>query len=180
MSSPSTELPILIIGGGIAGLSLACTLHQTNIPFEVFESLSPDHSTGYGISLLSWAYQPLLDVIGKDDQELRHKTATDSLVGGLGRINTYAYNGYTGEELFNLGERKAGSVFRANRSLLRKFFLEDIPEDKVHFETTLSSVARGEDDSVLATFASGYTVRGSLLVAADGVNSTGKSANLLN
>ena len=175
MSSPFLELPILIIGGGIAGLSLACTLHQRNVPFEVVESLAQDHSTGYGISLLPWAWEPLLDALGKDAHELQRKTSTDSPVGGTGYIDTCAYNGYNGQKLLDLGEKNLKhGAFRANRVLLRRFFLEGLPESKIHFETTLKSFKREDDGSILATFTNGTTVRGKLLVAADGVKSTGR------
>lgn len=44
MADPTAPAPILIIGGGIAGLSTARLLAQHHIPTIVFEQSSPERS----------------------------------------------------------------------------------------------------------------------------------------
>lgn len=178
MSSSTPNLPIVIIGAGIAGLSLARTLHQRGIPFEIYESQRQDHSVGYGITLRSWAWRPLLEVLGKDEQELRRKTSTDSPIGGIGHIDQIFYDAYTGQKLVD-ATRNDDIIYRANRVAIRKFLLEGIDENKIHWEATLLRVSQETDGSVLAVFTDGTTVRARLLVAADGVHSAGKSKSLV-
>ncbi|NBR34428.1 MAG: FAD-binding protein, partial [Rhodobacteraceae bacterium] len=42
---------VLIAGGGIAGLSLALTLHQIGVPCRVFESVRELRPLGVGVNL---------------------------------------------------------------------------------------------------------------------------------
>ena len=51
---------IAILGGGIAGLSLGCTLLKEGIPAVIFEKMSEETSHGAAISLSSNALR-LLD-----------------------------------------------------------------------------------------------------------------------
>ena len=78
--------PVLVIGSGICGLSLARTLKSFNIPVRVFEQAAETSSQGYGIALRSWAYQPLLDRLGLSSKDLKAAAATDCKIGGNGHI----------------------------------------------------------------------------------------------
>lgn len=178
MSVPSESLPIIIIGAGISGLSLACLLEHYQIPFQIYDTLPRSYTQGYSISLRSWAFKPLLDVFGRNEAQLRAATATDALIGGKGDIHNMIRDAQTGDNLMVLrgGE---GTYFRCNRSFLRDFFLERISPERVHFEWELCDVI-SDGDSVTATFENGEVVRGRLLIAADGVHSKSKSISLLN
>ena len=52
-------MTISIIGGGIAGLSLALGLHQKGIACEVYESVAEVKEIGVGITLLPHAMKEL-------------------------------------------------------------------------------------------------------------------------
>ncbi|NBQ27054.1 MAG: flavin-dependent oxidoreductase, partial [Rhodobacteraceae bacterium] len=60
---------ILISGGGIAGLSLALTLHQIGVPCVVFESVENLRPLGVGINLQPNAVRELFD-LGLDEDML--------------------------------------------------------------------------------------------------------------
>lgn len=49
----STTRPVLIIGAGVVGLTLAQGCREAGIPFEIFEShdVSSEKSQGWGLSL---------------------------------------------------------------------------------------------------------------------------------
>lgn len=54
--------PVLIAGGGIAGLALGLTLHQIGVPFVIFESVRELKPLGVGINLQPNAVRELMDL----------------------------------------------------------------------------------------------------------------------
>ncbi|PWK61716.1 flavin-dependent oxidoreductase [Roseicyclus mahoneyensis] len=54
--------PVLILGGGIAGLTMALTLHQIGVPFHVFESSREMKPLGVGINLQPNAVREPIDL----------------------------------------------------------------------------------------------------------------------
>jgi 2-polyprenyl-6-methoxyphenol hydroxylase-like FAD-dependent oxidoreductase len=54
--------PVLIAGGGIAGLSLALTLHQIGVPARIYEAASEMKPLGVGINLQPNAVRELFDL----------------------------------------------------------------------------------------------------------------------
>ena len=60
---------VLIAGGGIAGLSLALTLHQIGVPCRVFESVRELRPLGVGVNLQPNAVRELFD-LGIDEAML--------------------------------------------------------------------------------------------------------------
>jgi 2-polyprenyl-6-methoxyphenol hydroxylase-like FAD-dependent oxidoreductase len=54
--------PVLIAGGGIAGLSLALTLHQIGVPARVYEAAAQMKPLGVGINLQPNAVRELFDL----------------------------------------------------------------------------------------------------------------------
>jgi 2-polyprenyl-6-methoxyphenol hydroxylase-like FAD-dependent oxidoreductase len=77
-STDDSQAPILIVGGGIGGLTLALTLHQLNIPCVIFESVLELKPMGVGINVQPNAVRELyemdigaelLDAIGLQTKE---------------------------------------------------------------------------------------------------------------
>lgn len=169
------EHPVLVIGAGLAGLSLARVLHHKNIPVQIFESTTREKTEGYGISLRSWAYSPLLTELGISEEELRKLAATDAATGGRGHIEGIMYDAVSGKTLMKAPASQTGSpagdVFRANRNRLRHFLMQGLD---VAFDHTLETLEINEEERfITARFANGVCVKGCMLVGADGVHSTG-------
>jgi 2-polyprenyl-6-methoxyphenol hydroxylase-like FAD-dependent oxidoreductase len=59
--------PVLIIGAGVVGLTLAQGCRQAGIPFEIFESheVSSEKSQGWGLTL-HWSLNALERTIGPE------------------------------------------------------------------------------------------------------------------
>src|SRR5689334_16646112 len=56
------EAPVVIVGGGIGGLTLALSLHQAGIPCRVFESAPEIRPLGVGINLLPHGMRELTEL----------------------------------------------------------------------------------------------------------------------
>ena len=55
-------MTVLVAGGGIAGLTLALSLHQIGLPVQVFESVEVPRPLGVGINLLPHAVRELCEL----------------------------------------------------------------------------------------------------------------------
>ena len=68
----SDQMPIIILGGGLAGLTLGRCLGRRGIPSVIYEKSSRStRRHGYGITLLPWAYEPLLKTLELDEVKFR-------------------------------------------------------------------------------------------------------------
>ena len=78
-----SDLPVLIVGGGIGGLSCALTLHQIGVPCVVFESVPEIKPLGVGINIQPNAVRELYELgFGVDAlDEIGLQTREWALVG---------------------------------------------------------------------------------------------------
>lgn len=94
----TTMQPILIIGAGLAGVTLARILTAHGIPNIVFEASGPERSQGFAISLRKWAYEPLLASLGHlPVRQLTRAVALDRARGGHGWLDLALRNNATGD-----------------------------------------------------------------------------------
>ncbi|TEY32581.1 hypothetical protein BOTCAL_0720g00020 [Botryotinia calthae] len=166
LTAPPTE--VAIIGGGLAGFTLALALHQVNIPSTVYEARSEYHSHGGGLILSPNALRAL-DGIGVYER-LRDKALQfDKLY-----FND-ADNEITDIYYFGSKDMYGYQAIRIMRKVLLGELLTVLRERSipVHFDTRLASVdsdVRGK--KVEFTFTNGRSASASLLVGADGIHST--------
>lgn len=160
---------ILIVGAGIAGLSLARRLGDYGLEFEIIEKKSSDYSSGAGIALPFNAVRELKDLKVFDDLKGKYHQVTEVI--------------YCTPQGKTLGRAKLldppfqDDMFIAmKRQDLHEALLAGL-EKKVRFNTELISIEHNEDQ-VTAT-CSNELLNGSydLVVAADGINSSVRSQN---
>jgi 2-polyprenyl-6-methoxyphenol hydroxylase-like FAD-dependent oxidoreductase len=175
----SSEPKIVIVGAGIGGLSAALSLHAagfTNI--EVFEAASRLTSLGVGINV-----QPSAVLI------LRNLGLLDAL--SKTAIKTQELNFYNRHGHSILSEPRGQSAgysipqFSIHRGdfqmLLLSAVKERLGESSVHLNSALTSFNQ-DATSITATFSSrnpdspaeSREVKGDILIAADGINSTAR------
>ena len=165
--------PVLIVGAGLAGLSLARTLSSHRVPVRIFEASPEIRKYSYGITLLSWAYQPLASTLKLGSvEELKAATATDAQVGGSGLISAQVKDAYTGATLLSDPPRepKAPQSYRCSRSKLGQLLAQGLD---IEFGCKLDRVEQKASGMQLH-FEGGKTAEGSLIVAADGIHSVGE------
>jgi 2-polyprenyl-6-methoxyphenol hydroxylase-like FAD-dependent oxidoreductase len=171
-STTSPPAPVLIAGGGIAGLSLALTLHQIGVPCVVFEAVGELQPLGVGINIQPNAVRELFD-LGLDAREL-------DAIGIPAR--EWALVGRNGKDVYAEPRGLAAgyrwpqySVHRGQlQMLLYRTVLERLGAGAVrlgHRVTGYRNEAGGVVASITTRDGGTIEARGSLLVACDGLHS---------
>ena len=151
------QQPIVIVGAGIAGLTLGRCLKQKGIPTVLLEryTQSPRHT--YGMTIHPWAYGPLLKAINMDETTFRQQTDMDSSQGGVGQIRPGPNT--------NFMEHTSSSFF-AHRSRLEKLIGDglDIKWDHLLKDATLTP------KGVSLSLPNGKTIESSFVISTEGVH----------
>jgi 2-polyprenyl-6-methoxyphenol hydroxylase-like FAD-dependent oxidoreductase len=156
---------VVVIGGGIGGLTTALALATRGIPVTVHERAPELHEIGAGLGL--WpAPLRVFDRLGIGD-------AVRALSGPWSEAGLRRWDGrflvrYTAEEFSaRLGEPTIG----VHRGELQALLLRSLPDGVVHTSHELVDLDE-VGTTVTAHFAGGATVRGAALIGADGRRST--------
>ena len=158
---------VLIVGGGVGGLTLALSLHQAGVSARVFETAPEIHPLGVGINLLPHGMRELTE-LGLADTLARHAIETRTLA---------YYSRYGQPIISDLRGRYAGydwpqlSIHRAD--------LHQVLLDAVHQRLGADAVQLGhrclriEQDAAGVTvhFDNGHVEHGKLAIGCDGIHS---------
>lgn len=165
-------MTVLIAGGGIAGLTLGLSLHQVGIPFHIYESVEDIRPLGVGINLQSLATRELF--------ELGLEAALENV--GL-RTEEVGYFNAFGQEIWSEARgTMAGNIwpqYSIHRGGLQMALLEALIARAGRDVLTMGAAVtawRAHDDGVEVTLShrktnSTGTATGTILIAADGINS---------
>ncbi|KAF2114216.1 hypothetical protein BDV96DRAFT_577768 [Lophiotrema nucula] len=164
--SASKDAPVLIIGAGIAGLTLAQGLRLRSIPFRVFERHPQSHrSQGHRFRISKDGQEDLSRVLSPQMQALLRRTAADGHRFEPRYVDARTLD-FTRPTAVDPETTPAMPV---DRSWIRMLLMLDI-DDAIEYEKDFSSY-EVVDGRVHVRFADGSTARGGLLVGADGVRS---------
>jgi 2-polyprenyl-6-methoxyphenol hydroxylase-like FAD-dependent oxidoreductase len=157
---------VSIIGAGIAGLTLALSLHTQGIPCTVYESRPEPQNIG-GAVMLSPNSLRLFDDMGIYNKLKHHGHSFDTLyfhdlTGSL--KETYPFGGV---------DKYGYSGLRVYRFHLIDILLEQITTNNIpiHFNHKFSHVVSESEDTVTWQLTNGTTRTSSLLIGADGIHS---------
>jgi 2-polyprenyl-6-methoxyphenol hydroxylase-like FAD-dependent oxidoreductase len=169
-----TDMPVIIAGGGIAGLATALTLHQIGVPCIVLEAAREMRPLGVGINLQPNAVRELYD-LGFTEEDL------DS-VGVPAR--EWALVGLNGNEIYSEPRGLLAGYHWPQYAVHRGRFhmmlydtvVERIGPKAVRLGSRVTGYRRHCDGGVsaLVEHADGTAseVRAALLIGADGIHST--------
>jgi salicylate hydroxylase len=161
--------PILIIGGGIGGLTAAVALAQQGIKVAVFERAKTIGDVGAGISLGITASKGLYslglrDILRAASDPPQRSTAlhyqTGEILGGA-----FADRPYDAED-----RPFVNQIHRADLFALLKDTLECLSPGALHLGHAFERFEQ-DTEGVTAIFANGRTVRGAALIGCDGIRS---------
>lgn len=159
------NLPILIIGGGIVGLTLAQALHQANIPYLVFErdSSLQQNTEGWGLTI-HWALPALESCLPPKLFERLLDTQVDKEQSSNDTGRFVFLDLQNCEPKFVIPPSKR---LRVHRQKLRALLAEGV---RIRHNKTLYNLTQ-TSGSILAHFDDGTTIEGALLIGADGSSS---------
>jgi len=155
---------ILIVGGGIAGLTAAIALHQRGFAPELVEKAASWRAIGAGIVIQPNAMRLLRELDVASDLE-----ATGA------EIRRFQFLNKKGELLseIDLTElwRSVGSGVAIGRGELQKALLRIVDRERCRLDVAVTSLSQREG-SVLVGFSDGGAAGYDLVIGADGIRST--------
>ncbi|KAL4781943.1 hypothetical protein BJX76DRAFT_359376 [Aspergillus varians] len=159
----ATDMKVLIIGGGVTGLSLAHGLRKQGIRYEIFEKHSGEvRHRDWGITV-HWA----VEFMGLYPEDMAQR---------LGKAQVIVHRDNKVQEQVEFHHGETGEVFkhiplgpakRYSQQKIRQALTEEID---VQYNKELTAINE-LPDGVEAVFADGTTAQGTLLVACDGARS---------
>jgi salicylate hydroxylase len=164
------DTDVLIVGGGIGGLTLALALQEAGVRVAIFEQTPELTEVGAGLTVASNGTAVLQHLgLGTAMQEF-------AMIPKRGAIKHYS----TGEDLVVIPRgdtqiKKYGAPYcqmhRADlqQALLRSILAND--PDCIHLEHSFVDLSQ-TDSEITAKFSNGETVSGEILVGCDGIRST--------
>jgi 2-polyprenyl-6-methoxyphenol hydroxylase-like FAD-dependent oxidoreductase len=154
--------PILVVGAGIGGLTVALALTHQRIPCVVNEQAPELREIGAGLGL--WpAPMQIFDRLGLGDEVRALSRPWE--IGGLRRCDGRFLVRYTADEFAaRLGEATIG----VHRGELQALLLRSLPPAAVRTGSRCVGLRQPGDGTVVASFADGLTVRAPAVIAADG------------
>ena len=157
---------VVIIGGGIGGLTLASALHARNINVEVFERTAQLSEIGAGVQMTPNAMKVLSD-LGAAPAVIEAGFLPEATVARDWRTGKIVFRTQLKGDCERLYAAPYVHVLRAD---LQRCIRETLPENLITLSSDCVDI-RNEGKTAIATFADGREVEADLIVAADGIRS---------
>lgn len=179
MSSQQPNTRFLIIGGGLAGLSLGQGLKKANIPFRIFErdDTASFRAQGYRIRIGPDGGGALQHLLPQHLWEAFKATCAEIAQGGS-RLNARTgekVDGRRGPPPAHGGNGRKWAIadglsYNADRAVLRSILLSGL-EKNIEFRKRFERYEVAANGDIVAHFTDGTKASGSFLIGADGVRS---------
>jgi 2-polyprenyl-6-methoxyphenol hydroxylase-like FAD-dependent oxidoreductase len=164
-----TSKNIIVVGGGIGGLTAALALRRDGHDVVVLERRPTSEEAGAGISLWPNAMRILRELgVGK-------ALEAAALSDGCATIRTPRGRKLSVTDIDEIGRRYAAPLAVVHRSHLLEVLRDGVGERALRLGTTCTGVVQ-DDRVACAQLADGSQVEGEVVVAADGVGSRLRAA----
>ncbi|KAF9083046.1 hypothetical protein BGX23_011830 [Mortierella sp. AD031] len=155
---------VIIIGAGIAGLTLAMLLERTNIPYEIFERAADVKPLGSAI-FLNPTTAKVFKQVGIFDELLSVGKLTRTIqIANENREIDYVMDFSEQVDLFG------SNGYIVSRPVLYNILRSQVPKERFHMNKKMLSMENG-GNGVLVRFSDGTIEEGDILVGADGAYS---------
>jgi salicylate hydroxylase len=169
-ATPTRAVRVIIIGGGIGGLTLAQGLKKAGISVAVYERdrtatdrlqgyrvhINPTGSRALHACLPSHLFEAFAQTCGRPTRGIRFLTEDCDVLLSVGT-----------SDLATTQDDNVSRHWSASRITLRQVLLSGL-DDVVHFGKTFARYEQRSDGCVTAHFEDGTIAEGDILVAADG------------
>ncbi len=158
-------MKVLIVGGGIAGVTLAAFLEECGIEYDIVEK-APD-----------FKHQGFLIILWDNGRDILRKLRLDEKFDALGsRVQKYSIRDGAGKVLRNyslesLISEFGGAITIIGRSELHELLLSRVGRSQIAMNSTVVSL-KEDAEKVVATFSDGTTKEYDVVAGADGVHSS--------
>lgn len=171
--APPKDFNIAIIGGSIAGLTLAIALHERNVPVQIYERAKHFREIGAGVAFSANAIDAM-NVCHGGVQGAFNRVATHNEWPSKRNVWFDYYDGMA------RGMDQSKSLFSVTTNggrngLHRADFLNELvklfPAERAHFGKHLEDITEEGDGKLLMWFGDGTTAEADAVIGCDGVHS---------
>jgi salicylate hydroxylase len=189
MASTTSSKPysIAIVGGGIAGLTLAITLVQYDIPVTIYEAAPHFGEIGAGVAFgpnagraMELSHPKIYEAFKKCKTGNSDNSKSDSWftirVGDARRADKDGYvreGKKVGDALFDVPMHSQGGRGGVYRAHFLDELVKDVPDGVAKFDKRLADMEEADDGSgeMKLKFADGSTAQHSAVIGCDGIKS---------
>lgn len=155
---------VIIIGGGIAGLTTALALQQKKLAYEVYEAVPEIKTVGAGISLAGNAMRVLHQLgVGQEVIQRGHLIYSMKITDAAGKEISVMDTG-------KLSLQYGLDNVAIHRAELHAALLKPIPPQRI-FTNKKAIGFKQDQEGVVVSFDDGTEARGSVAIVADGIHS---------
>ncbi|MBW0017172.1 MAG: FAD-dependent monooxygenase [Mycobacterium sp.] len=165
--APSRPLRVLVVGGGVSGISVARGLLRDGHDVTVFERRADMRAGGGAVTIWSNG-STVLDQLGVDMTGAGQPLSTVRVLTSTGRA-------LASLDVATMAKRLGAPVRMVPRRVLLQRLLAGFPTDRIRCDCRAGGVV-STADGVRVEFEDGSAVRGDLLIGADGLHSTVRDA----
>jgi 2-polyprenyl-6-methoxyphenol hydroxylase-like FAD-dependent oxidoreductase len=165
----TAEERVLIVGGGIGGLTLAAAMQNIGMPFSLFERAPELNDVGAGIQLAPNAVKSLREA-GLGEAVMEQGSLTESF-----EFWTEQGKRLSSTPVGAFGRKHGAPLVFISRPVLLRLLSAQVPEQAIVLASPAESFSQ-DADGVTLRLTGGREERGALLVGVDGLRSTIRGA----
>ena len=172
------DFEVAIIGGGIAGLTLAIALHTRDVPVHIYEQAPAFGEIGAGVSFSPNAIDAMR-ICHSSIYDAFEKVCTRNRWSSKQKVWFDYLNGYGDNGLTQPGHQEA--AFTISNSLgqagvHRAAFLDEmvklVPKELSRFGKRVKGIDEATDGKLVMTFEDGSSAKADAIIGCDGIKST--------